>query len=210
MTETCIVMIATAPHQTFLRRLSIAAVLCVLTAATVMLSASGARAAEMHRPCVHARTTILHADQSQLQRAVVCLINRRRTAHHLPVLTASRKLDHSAQRWTDAMVSDEQFSHGTAFMDRISEVGFDWTDAGENIATGFTTPESVVNAWMASPGHCANILDPLYREVGTGVVNRLIHGHSNIDGTWTQDFGRLMSQRPLSQNFGPARACYSH
>jgi uncharacterized protein YkwD len=140
----------------------------------------------------------------------VCLINRRRADHHLPGLTASRKLNRSAQRWTDAMVSGEQFSHGPAFMDRISAVGFDWTDAGENIATGFMTPRSVVKAWMASPGHCANILDPLYREVGTGVVNRMIHGSSNVDGTWTQDFGRLMGQRALSENFGPARACYRH
>jgi uncharacterized protein YkwD len=201
-------MIATAPHHTNLRRLCVAAVVSLLTAAILTLSASGARAAETHTPCAHAKTTIRHADQSQLQRAVVCLINRERSAHHLPVLTASRKLDRSAQRWTNAMVSDEQFSHGTAFMDRISAVGFDWTDAGENIATGYKTPESVVNAWMASPGHCANILDPLYREVGTGVVNRMIHGTSNIDGTWTQDFGRLMSQRALSGNYGPARACY--
>jgi uncharacterized protein YkwD len=106
------------------------------------------------------------------------------------------------------MISDEQFSHGAAFMDRISAVHFDWIDAGENIATGYTTPESVVDAWMASPGHCANILDPQYREVGTGVVNRMIRGTSNIDGTWTQDFGRLMGQPALSENFGPARACY--
>jgi uncharacterized protein YkwD len=203
-------MISTTPHHTLLRRLCVAAVLSLITAATLMLSASGARAAELHSPCAHANTTILHADQSQLQRAVVCLINRQRADHHLPVLSASPKLDRSAQRWTNAMVSDEQFSHGTAFMDRISAVGFDWTNAGENIATGYKTPASVVSAWMASPGHCANILNPLYREVGTGVMNRMIHGTSNVNGTWTQDFGRLMSQRALSQNFGPARACYSH
>ena len=202
-------MIATTLHHTILRRLRVVAVLGVLAAAILALGASGAQASGMHIPCAHANTTILHADQSQLQRAVVCLINRQRADHHLPVLTASRKLDRSAQRWTDAMVSDEQFSHGTAFSDRISAVGFDWSDAGENIATGYTTPESVVKAWMASPGHCANILDPLYREVGTGVVNRMIHGTSNINGTWTQDFGRLMSQRALSGNFRPARACYS-
>ena len=203
-------MIANTPHHTILRRLCVAAVLSVLSAAVLMLGVPGARAAEMHSPCAHANATISHGDQSQLQRAVVCLINRERAGHHLPVLTPSRKLDRSAQRWTDAMVSDEQFSHGAAFMDRISAVGFDWTDAGENIATGYTTPESVVKAWMASPGHCANILDPLYREVGTGIVNRMIRGSSNIDGTWTQDFGRLMGQRALSGNFGPARACYGH
>jgi uncharacterized protein YkwD len=200
-------MNVTAPHH-LLRRLCGAAALTALTVAALMFSAPGAWAARTHAPCVNAHTTIVHANQSQLQRAVVCLINRQRVDHHLPVLLPSRKLDLSAQRWTKSMVSDEQFSHGAAFMDRISAVHFDWIDAGENIATGYTTPESVVSAWMASPGHCANILDPRYREVGIGVVDRMIRGTSNIDGTWTQDFGRLMGQRALSVNFGPARACY--
>ena len=138
----------------------------------------------------------------------MCLINRERTEHHLPKLVADRRLDRSAQRWSDTMVSDTEFSHGTAFTDRISAAGFDWSQAGEDIATGFATPQAVVHAWMASPGHCANILDPAYREVGTGIVNGAITGSSSAGATWTQDFGRLMGQRALSGDVGPAHACY--
>lgn len=158
-------------------------------------------------PCPNADTPIAHASRAAMQAAVVCLVNEQRTARQLPRLIADPRLNRSAQGWTDAMVGRRLFSHGTAFMDRFSAVGFDWSNVGENIATGFQTPRAVVMAWMASPGHCANMLDPLYREVGTGVENRSIRGASTIDGTWTQDLGLLMGQRPLSGDFGPARAC---
>jgi len=104
------------------------------------------------------------------------------------------------------MVSDGYFSHGADFSARISAVGFDWSNAGENIATGFTTPARVVRAWMASTGHCQNVLNPMYRDVGTGVTNRSIYG-SRSHGTWTQDFGLLMGQRPASGNWAPADGC---
>ena len=193
-------------HLGVAHRLLVVAAVCAAAALTMLLGASGASARVTH--CPHANTPILRGDHSELQRAVVCLVNLQRTAHHLPRLVASRRLDHSAQRWTTAMVSDQQFTHGPAFFNRISAVGFDWTDAGENIATGFATPTAVVLAWMASPGHCANILDPQFREVGTGLVDRAIHGASSAGGTWTQDFGRLMHQRTLSDDFGPAHSCY--
>ena len=160
------------------------------------------------RLCRHAHVSITRARVGEMRRAVLCLINRRRIEDHLPALRASAKLDHSAQRWTNSMVDTDQFSHGSAFVNRISAAGFDWSTVGENIATGFATPAAVVRAWMRSPGHCANILDPAYREVGTGVSARRIPHASSLVGTWTQDFGRLMRQRALSHNDGPARACY--
>ena len=105
------------------------------------------------------------------------------------------------------MVSHADFTHGAAFSERISAVGFDWSNAGENIATGFETPTEVVAAWMASTGHCQNILSPVFREVGTGVASGMIAGASNVDGTWTQDFGLLMGQHPASADYGPAEGC---
>ncbi len=196
------------PLPVLARRLRLVALACVVCATAMLLCASGASARTSS--CAHATTPIADATHGELQHAVFCLVNHERAAHHLPGLVASPKLDLSAQRWTQSMVRDHAFTHGVQFTSRISAVGFDWQDAGENIATGYTTPRQVVNAWMASPGHCANILDPLYREVGTGVMDRVIPGSSNIDGTWTQDFGRLMSQRALSHDFGPARACSGH
>ena len=102
------------------------------------------------------------------------------------------------------MVRDHEFTHGTDFSARISDAGFDWSQAGENIATGFRTPAAVVRGWMRSTGHCENILDPDYRYVGTGVsAARTIVA----PGTWTQDFGLRMGQRAPSGNHGPEDSC---
>ncbi len=138
---------------------------------------------------------------------MVCLINQQRAAHHLPALTASPLLDRSAQGWTNAMVSSNQFTHGTNFASRISAVGFVWRLAGENIATGFATPRAVVKAWMASTGHCENILNPGYRDIGTGVSTHPIKGYATGAGTWTQDFALGMHQSPPSGNVSPMDAC---
>lgn len=105
------------------------------------------------------------------------------------------------------MVTRDKFTHGTDFAARISAVGFDWASAGENIATGYPTPDTVVAAWMASLGHCRNILSPQFTFVGTGIV---LHGiqplHSGL-ATWTQDFGLPIGWRAPSRNFGPANGC---
>jgi uncharacterized protein YkwD len=164
-------------------------------------------ASARQRPCRFATTPVAKARRGQMQNAVVCLINRRRHADGLPGLRASSRLDRSAQGWTDAMVSRSDFTHGTDFSARISAVGFEWSNAGENIATGYQTPDSVVAAWMASTGHCRNILSPTFRDVGTGVSDRSIAGSSTLAGTWTQDFGLLMNQHPASGDWGPADGC---
>ena len=139
--------------------------------------------------------------------AVVCLINQQRTSRHLPPLHASPLLDRSAQNWTNAMVSSDVFSHGTNFSARITAAGYVWRSAGENIATGYETPNDVVQAWMASPEHCQNILDPIYTNVGTGVNRGRVSGFARRPGTWTQDFGLAMGRRAPSHNWGPSNAC---
>ncbi len=53
---------------------------------------------------------------------------------------------------------------------RATHAGYDWFYIGENIAMGSPTPADVVAQWLASPGHCANILDPEFEEVGVGYV----------------------------------------
>jgi uncharacterized protein YkwD len=200
-------VVANASHTA--RRLITGSLLAATAAASLMVTASGASARGPHEGCADAHVQIGHSSTARMQKAVVCLINEQRTERGLPKLVASSKLDRSAQGWTETMVSDSEFSHGagSAFAARISAAGFDWENVAENIATGYSTPSDVVGAWMRSPGHCANILNPIYREVGTGVANDMIHGASNVDGTWTQDFGRLMGQRALSSNFGPAQGC---
>ncbi|HUA06378.1 MAG TPA: CAP domain-containing protein [Solirubrobacteraceae bacterium] len=183
-----------------------------LLAAIPSASASAAtqrhhRRARTASGCANANANVAHTSDQALRAAVVCLINQQRASHHLPALRASHLLDRSAQGWTNAMVSSDVFSHGINFAGRISAAGYVWRAAGENIATGFQTPAGVVRAWMASTGHCQNILNPTYGNVGTGVSRRAVSGWASGAGTWTQDFALSMYQSPPSANWGPADGC---
>ncbi|MDQ6834914.1 MAG: CAP domain-containing protein [Actinomycetota bacterium] len=160
----------------------------------------------MRRHCRFAHTRVGHTSRRHFQAAVVCLINKQRTRRGLPRLHQSQRLNRSAQGWTNHMVRDRSFSHGSNFSARISAVGFNWSMVGENIATGFATPAAAVRAWMHSPDHCRNILAPTFRDVGTGVSRRGVAGASRL-GTWTQDFGLPMLAAPPSGNWGPASGC---
>jgi uncharacterized protein YkwD len=185
--------------------------------ALAAISAPAALAAGTHRVaqrdhaasrCVYAHTPSSRAPRAHIKQAVVCLINRERAAYGLPRLREDSRLDRSAQAWTDTMVATRQFDHGGDFAARISDVGYVWSSAGENIATGFTTPAAVVSAWIHSPGHCQNILDPDYKSVGTGVVTEAIEPFSSAPATWTQDFALPMGASNPSNNWGPAdRVC---
>ena len=142
-----------------------------------------------------------------MQSAVVCLINRQRRAHGLPALRASSELDRSAQGWTDAMVSRRDFTHGADFSARITAVGFRWSNAGENIATGFETPRAVVAAWMASMDTAGTFsARPSVRSARESATTRS-PGRAPCRGTWTQDFGLLMNQHPVSGNWAAADGC---
>jgi uncharacterized protein YkwD len=189
--------------------------LCVLGLSTIVAFPSAASARRhRHRArssssarCTGADARVGHASAKLLRSAVVCLINRERALHHLPPLQASPLLNRSAQGWTNAMVSSDQFSHGANFAARISAVGYVWRSAGENIATGFSTPRAVVHAWMGSTGHCQNILSPTYRNIGTGISSRPVKGYATGAGTWTQDFALGMHSSPPSGNAGPMSGC---
>jgi len=157
--------------------------------------------------CAGADARVGQASSKLLRSAVVCLINRERAVHHLPALHASPLLNRSAQGWTNVMVSSDQFTHGANFASRISAVGYTWRSAGENIATGFSTPRAVVHAWMGSTGHCENILNPSFRNVGTGISTRPVKGFATGTGTWTQDFALGMHSSPPSGNTSPMNGC---
>jgi uncharacterized protein YkwD len=156
--------------------------------------------------CAFAHTPVGATSRAQLRTAVLCLINHQRTKRGLPRLRESRRLNRSAQGWTNDMVRHRDFSHGADFAARISAVGFNWQMVGENIAAGYATPASVVRAWMSSAGHCRNILTPEFTYVGTGVSAGSIPGAGG-SGTWTQDFGLPMNRHAPSGNWGPADRC---
>jgi uncharacterized protein YkwD len=155
--------------------------------------------------CPNADTPATAATKQDMRAAVVCLINAQRTGRGLPPLDANSRLDRSAQLWTNTMVITGQFTHGADFSARISATGFVWSFAGENIASGFQTPREVVDGWMGSTGHCQNILNPSYADVGTGVDTHPLPGLG--PATWTQDFALWMGHTPPSRNTGPMNGC---
>jgi uncharacterized protein YkwD len=72
------------------------------------------------------------------------------------------------------------YAPGTRFFERIAQEGYRYQSASENIAWGFSSPQAVVNAWLSSPGHCANIMSATVTELGVGRAGNF----------WTQKFAR--------------------
>jgi uncharacterized protein YkwD len=164
-----------------------------------------ARRAHQASACNDATATFGSVPMADLKVAVVCLINQQRVGNGLPALKEDSRLDRSSQGWTNTMVATNQFTHGSNFSARITAAGFIWETAGENIATGYPTPASVVAGWMASPGHCRNILDPQFSSVGTGIAGHGIAPFGSGPSTWTQDFATPMGA-PMGSNWGPANS----
>lgn len=115
---------------------------------------------------------------------VIRLVNEIRVQNGLSALDTNWELSRVARYKSQDMVSNHYFSHtsptyGSPFQ-MIKSFGLTYRSAGENIAYGQTTPQAVVNAWMKSSGHRANILNSSYKQIGVGYV---ANGHY-----WTQLF----------------------
>jgi uncharacterized protein YkwD len=162
------------------------------------------------RSCAYSNTPATEATTNQLRHAVICLINRERVHRRLPPLRDSRQLARAAQEHTNAMVRNGSFAHATADStpsSRVDATGYRSSSVGENIAAGFSTPAEVVRAWMASADHCANILDPSYRNIGVGESPHSVRGTSAGPAAWTTDFALGAGQAPPSRNTAPAAGC---
>jgi len=126
----------------------------------------------------------------QVRAAVLCLHNEERAAHGLRALKPNKKLRRAAEGHSDHMVRASVFEHGD-LTGRIRGVGYHGWTYGENIAWGtgrLATAGEIHRAWMASPGHRANILRRQFREIGIGIA--LGAATAGPDGaTYTADFG---------------------
>lgn len=117
---------------------------------------------------------------------VVRLVNEARAKNGLKPLTHDWELSRVARYKSQDMRDNKYFSHtspvyGSPFQ-MIKNFGISYRSAGENIAYGQRTPQAVVNAWMNSSGHRANILNASFTHIGVGYVK---------DGNyWTQMFIR--------------------
>jgi uncharacterized protein YkwD len=177
------------------------------TTAVALAAAATTAASASSSNCANANRRVTPDDTAAMRAAVLCLVNQQRTSRHLPPLHASARLTRSAQGWTNHMVASNTFAHGANFAARITAVGYPWSAAGENIATGFPTPRAVVTGWMRSTDHCRNILSPAYRNLGVGVSARAVRGYASGPATWTQDFALPRGAHPPSHNLGPANGC---
>ena len=132
--------------------------------------------------------------------STLCLINAARARHGLRRLRGNAKLAVAARRHAGDMVAHRYFSHdslqGVDFFSRVQSAGYGARRfrlvVGENLAWGsgeLATPAQTVKAWMASPGHRANILRPGFREIGIGVVEGTPRADAGAGATYASAFG---------------------
>ncbi|MFJ8420790.1 CAP domain-containing protein [Bacillus wiedmannii] len=121
---------------------------------------------------------------SEFEQRVVELTNAERAKQGLPALKIDTELSKLARVKSEDMQKNNYFDHnsptyGSPF-DMMKKFGISYTSAGENIAQGQRTPEEVVQAWMNSAGHRANILNNGFTHIGVGYVES--------GNYWTQQF----------------------
>lgn len=106
--------------------------------------------------------------------SVIAEMNVRRAAFGLPPLHEDARLDAAADDRMSDMEDQGYWAHvapdGREPFVWMRPHGFDYRFAGENLAAGFDTSEVLVDAWMESQGHRANIMSPLYRDCGVAII----------------------------------------
>ncbi len=134
----------------------------------------------------------------ELINRVLELTNEERSKAGLDPLQLNDKLANAADDHSDSMAQNDFFSHtgadGSSLEDRVQSNGYQYSAVGENIAAGQNTAKNVVQSWMDSPGHRANILNENYTEIGIGyefLENDT--GSVNYNHYWTQVFGTSLN-----------------
>lgn len=151
-------------------------------AAAALTGAVGA--VHLDRPVQGSSSVSASIQSSSAASEVVRLTNSARSQNSYAALVEDGALSDAAA--VRAREIARSFSHtrpsGASFSSALSESGVSYLRAGENIASGQKSASEVVNAWMNSPGHRANILNSSYSRIGSASVN--------IDGTlyWVQIF----------------------
>src|SRR3954452_23721317 len=139
------------------------------------------------------------ANLDLVRAAVLCLHNQVRAQNGLPALKENAKLRKAAVGHSADMVGEGYFDHsstnGDSFVDRIIDAGYakrnDGWSLGENLAWGtgdLSSAQGIMDAWMNSAGHKANILKKAYKEVGIG-IKLGVPSDEGVGATITTDFG---------------------
>jgi uncharacterized protein YkwD len=119
---------------------------------------------------------------------LLILVNVERERADAPPLVLNEQLMTAAQGHALDMATNGRLSHagsdGSTMRSRIDATQYDWSNIGENVAFGQPTATAVMTAWMDSPGHRRNILNPAFTELGIG------HAVAADRPYWVQTFGR--------------------
>ena len=106
----------------------------------------------------------------------------------VPGVNWNSQLETAAYEHTEDMYTNEYFDHvapdGSNGGIRIQRAGYNWLAFGENIAAGYRSEKEVVNGWLQSPGHCKNIMNKSFKEMGV----------ARVSNYWTQEFGAKSNQ----------------
>ncbi len=139
-------------------------------------------AAVLATPCENTELTPEAGNIALVRAAVLCLINRKRAENSESPLKLNAALEQAAEGHCQELIADDYFAHvspsGETPVDRIRDTGYIPSPSfgyviGENLAWGtyqLSTPQAIVSAWIASPGHLANILEAQYTETGIGIT----------------------------------------
>lgn len=138
-------------------------------------------------PSIPETTTkrVVSNQNSSYPEQVVNLVNEERKKQGLNALVLDKSIEAAAQ--IRATEIEKSFSHtrpnGSTFSTVLTENGISFRGSGENIAWGQSTPEVVMNGWMNSSGHRANILNSKFKKIGVGY-----YVGNNGRKYWTQIF----------------------
>ncbi len=137
------------------------------------------------------------AGPGAVEQEIIDLVNVERSNAGLSPLAYQERLAIAARCHASDMATNGYFDHnspdGSTPGMRVERAGYVWGAWGENIATGQTSAQEVMNVWMNSSGHRANILNPGFTEIGVG------HAYNNQSGFgpyWVQDFGKPSAYNP--------------
>jgi len=179
----------------------------VTASATTVAAAQAQTIADvLATPCQNTQLSPQASNLPLIRAAVLCLINTERAEHGKEPLQSNTNLEQAAESHGKEMLALDYFAHiapsGLTPVERIRETGYIPSSEvgyvlGENLAWGtlsLATPEAIVNAWIASPEHLANILEGRYRETGIDVEPQAPESLAEgIEGAlYTQEFGVIV------------------
>jgi uncharacterized protein YkwD len=131
------------------------------------------------------------SESTSMANEVLALVNLERQIQKLHPLQSDSRLQAAASGHSQDMAAQNYFDHTSLDLRtpgmRISQAGYSWSTYGENIAAGYPTPAAVVEGWMNSSGHRANILSSAFCDLGVGYAYA---AESTYGAYWTQNFGR--------------------